>query len=101
VASRVTALRSALIEARRPPDDILVSARIVLDLRSDARSSGGPAWVGGDADTVVTGFRRYEEAGVGILIPSLPPDAPPGVQLEMVERLARDIVPWFRPRSGT
>jgi probable F420-dependent oxidoreductase len=100
VASRVSALRSALIEARRPPDQILVSARVGLDLRSDAGSSGRAAWVAGDIDTAVRGFRRYEAAGVGLLIPSLPPDAPPEVQLEMLDRLARDIVPRFGSGGG-
>jgi probable F420-dependent oxidoreductase len=96
VATRVSALRSALAEARRPPDDILVSARIVLDLRSDAGSTGGPARVGGDADAVAAAFGRYAAAGVGLLIPSLPAEASPPAQLEMVDRLARDVVPRFR-----
>jgi probable F420-dependent oxidoreductase len=96
VASRVTALRSALVEARRPPDQILVSVRVGLDLRSDAGSSGRAAWVAGDTDTVVRAFSRYEAAGVGLLIPSLPPDAPAEVHLEMVDRLGREIAPRFR-----
>jgi hypothetical protein len=42
---------------------------------------------------VVTACRRYQSAGVGLLVPNLPNSAPSDVQIRMLERLARDVIP--------
>ena len=71
VAGRVAALRQALTLAGRAEDDVLVSARVSLDLREGAGGPGGPpGLIAGDVDAVVTACRAYQSAGVGLLVPS-------------------------------
>jgi probable F420-dependent oxidoreductase len=94
VAERVAALRQALTAAGRAADEILVSVRVTLDLRTDADTAGGfPGLLVGDADAVIAACRRYQSAGVGLLVPNLPASAPPDVQIRMLERLACDVIP--------
>jgi alkanesulfonate monooxygenase SsuD/methylene tetrahydromethanopterin reductase-like flavin-dependent oxidoreductase (luciferase family) len=98
VAGRVAALRQALTLAGRAEDDVLVSARVSLDLREGAGGPGGPpGLIAGDVDAVVTACRAYQSAGVGLLVPSLPASAPPEAQLRMLERLAREVIPALTP----
>ena len=96
IAPLVETLRSLLAEHGRRPDDVLVSARVTLDFTDRPVPAGAPAWrLTGDTAAIVAACRRYEAAGVRLLIPSPPPDASEDVELRTIERLAREVRPEF------
>jgi probable F420-dependent oxidoreductase len=96
VATRAAALRRLMTESGRSPDDVLVSVRVALDFGDRNAAPALPGWqITGDTAAVVAACRRYEAAGVSLLIPTLRPDAPLEMQLQTLDRLARDVVPAF------
>jgi hypothetical protein len=75
---------------------VVISARVALDFADGTTAAPSPAWqITGDTAAVMAACRRYESAGVRLLVPSLRPDAPGDVQLQTLDRLAREVVPAF------